>query len=314
MPAAPSCCVSVDMDGVRRYAAIHGAPDPGAGAWDPVWSVALGRFLELFDAAGVRATFFCVGEDLEQEEHAALALRVVEAGHEIASHSHEHRYDLRARGLAAIRADLEAAERAIEAATGRRPRGFRAPGYNLDPGIAGVLAERGYDYDASLFPCPPYWAAKGLIMARMRLSGAPSRSQMTLPHTLTAPTTPYLADPTRPWRRAPSGQRGLWEIPMSLVPGVRFPLIGTSLHLLGVGGLRALLPAIRRSHPEVLSLEFHGIDMLDGADAGLPGWLSARQPDLRVSAGDKRRLYAGIFELLKAHYQHRPLIESLPRP
>ena len=303
-----SSCISVDMDALRCYAAIHGIESDLVDA-DPVWTVGMPRFLELFERSGVKATFFCVGRDLEVPEHAALARLAAAAGHEIASHSHSHHYDLRARGPEAISADIERAEQAIDRAVGARPVGFRTPGYNLSPEIARALVARGYLYDSSIFPCPPYYGAKGLIMARMRLSGAPSRSQMTLPHTLLAPTAPYLADPDRPWRRARSG--GLWEIPMSLVPGLRFPLIGTSLHLIGARGFRALMPLLRRAHPSLFNLELHGIDLLDEADAGTPEWLRTRQPDLKVPVDAKRRLYTRVFESLGRAYTHKTLRDAV---
>lgn len=37
-------------------------------------------------------------------------------------------------------------------ATGKRPVGFRGPGYSLSPTVLDVLAERGYEYDCSTLP------------------------------------------------------------------------------------------------------------------------------------------------------------------
>ena len=36
--------------------------------------------------------------------------------------------------------------------TGKRPVGFRGPGYSLSPTVLDVLAERGYEYDCSTLP------------------------------------------------------------------------------------------------------------------------------------------------------------------
>ncbi len=307
---SPCSCVSVDMDALGCYAAIHGVDADHQGLVDPIWSLGMPRFLELFARTGVQATFFCVGRDLENPLHAKLAREAVAAGHEIASHSHSHLYDLRARSQDVIRAEIVCAEEAIQAAIGQRPVGFRTPGYNLGPTISRVLTERDYLYDSSIFPCPPYYGAKAILMAKMWLFGAPSRSQMTPLRTLTAPTKPYLADPGRPWRRAKEGP-ALWEVPMSLVPGVCFPLIGTSLHLLGAFGFSLLMPAIRRAHPKLFNLEFHGVDLLDRDDDGMPQWLQDRQPDLRVAVADKKRLFAEVFGLLGQFYRHTSLRDAV---
>jgi len=47
---------------------------------------------------------------------------------------------------------LELAEEAIEVATGKRPKGFRGPGFSFSESILKVLRNRGYIYDASTFP------------------------------------------------------------------------------------------------------------------------------------------------------------------
>ncbi len=83
------------------------------------------RVLELLAGAGVRATFFLVGEQVER--HRALAAEIAAAGHAIALHGHRHRVLLRV-PPAAVRDDLARGTEVIEAATGVRPvlhRGVR---------------------------------------------------------------------------------------------------------------------------------------------------------------------------------------------
>ena len=82
--------VSVDLDGLRCYHEIHSigqVADPLA-----IYTVALPRFLELFEETGVRATFFVIAADLEHEKIAAAARRIRDAGHEVASHTYRHAY------------------------------------------------------------------------------------------------------------------------------------------------------------------------------------------------------------------------------
>ena len=122
---------------------------------------------------------------------------------------------------------------------------------------------------------------------------------MTKAATLRAPITPYMPKKSEPWsvsRETPQGA-GLWEVPMALVPGVRFPVIGTSLHLLGQRGFGALWPLLDRTYRRVFQLEFHAIDFVDAWDGGVAD-LVGHQPDLRVPWEAKRALYHHVFETI----------------
>jgi hypothetical protein len=270
---------SVDLDGLGCYHAIHGLH----GAWDPtlIYTTALPRFLDLFRRAGVRATFFVITSDLDRTEAVRALRQAVDEGHELASHTHTHPYNLRALSDARILDELTRAEDALVRTTGVHPAGFRTPGYNVDTRILRLLTERGYLYDSSVFPCPPYYLAKAAVMGALALTGSPSRSAMTHPAALLAPLQPYR--PSR-WNFARPGDRKhslpLWEIPMGVVPALRLPVIGTSLGALsphlGQALVRAMMPGQR-----TLQLEFHGIDLIDHTDPGVSPALVARQPDLR---------------------------------
>ncbi|MBK5230886.1 MAG: polysaccharide deacetylase family protein [Thermoleophilia bacterium] len=80
--------------------------------------------LELLDAAGVSATFFLVGEQVERDR--GLAREIAERGHAIGLHCHRHRNLLRLtpRQLAG---DLKRARAEIAAATGVQTTLYRPP-------------------------------------------------------------------------------------------------------------------------------------------------------------------------------------------
>ena len=108
--------------------------------------------LALFAEAGVKATFFTLG--WVAERHPALIRRIVEAGHEIASHGWDHD---RVFTLApeAFRADLRRAHAAIADAGGVAPTGYRAPSFSIDkrtPWAHSILTEEGYAYSSSVAP------------------------------------------------------------------------------------------------------------------------------------------------------------------
>lgn len=111
-----------------------------------------GRVLDLFDEAGVKATFFTLG--WVAARHSALIRRIADAGHELASHGWDHRRVFTLTE-SAFRADLERARDAIEQAGGRRVTGYRAPSFSIDartPWAHPVLADQGYAYSSSVAP------------------------------------------------------------------------------------------------------------------------------------------------------------------
>jgi peptidoglycan/xylan/chitin deacetylase (PgdA/CDA1 family) len=94
--------------------------------------------LELLAAAGVRATFFLVGEQVRRNP--SLAREIVAAGHGIGVHCERHRNLLRLTP-AQTRADIEGAEAVIAETTGVAPVLYRPP-YGVLNAAALRLARR----------------------------------------------------------------------------------------------------------------------------------------------------------------------------
>ncbi len=82
------------------------------------------RILEALAIAGATATFFMLGRHVERWPE--IASRVADAGHTLGNHGWSHR-KLHLASPARVRDDLVRGTRAIEDATGVRPRLFRAP-------------------------------------------------------------------------------------------------------------------------------------------------------------------------------------------
>ena len=110
------------------------------------------RILGMFADAGVTGTFFTLG--WVAQRHGSLMRRIVEEGHEIASHGWDHQrvFRLGAEGFAR---DLEMSRKALEDAAGVGITGYRAPSFSIDartPWAFEVLAEQGYSYSSSVAP------------------------------------------------------------------------------------------------------------------------------------------------------------------
>lgn len=122
--------------------------------------------LDLLAGRGVRATFFVVGEIIDQ--YPALIRRILAEGHELGCHGFTHR-PLWEMTEAELDVELSLFAAVLKRQLpGVRPQGFRAPTFSLLPNTAwalAVLARHGYAYDSSVFPlhtplygvpgCPP---------------------------------------------------------------------------------------------------------------------------------------------------------------
>jgi peptidoglycan/xylan/chitin deacetylase (PgdA/CDA1 family) len=269
--------VSVDLDAIECYFRIHALPGPvPERARFAILRRCLPRFAELFARHGVRATFFVVGRDLEEDaEGRALLGELARAGHELASHTHTHPYDFVRLPEARIEEEVDRAHAAVGACAGGAPRGFRAPGYEISAGVLELLRARGYRYDSSAFPSAPYYAAKAAIMAVMRARGRRSGSILGSPRVLGAPRAPYRPAAGAPYRR---GALDILELPMTVTRVARLPVIGTSL-VAGPAWLRRYLVAAALREP-FFNLELHGIDLADPEGDEMPPALVARQPEL----------------------------------
>jgi peptidoglycan/xylan/chitin deacetylase (PgdA/CDA1 family) len=128
---------------VPRAAAALGVPRtlPGAGGValtfdDGPHPEGTPAVLEVLGEAGIKATFFLVGEQVERRP--ALAAEIAAEGHMVALHAHRHRPQpaLTAR---AVRDDLARGAAAIETATGLTLRWHRPPyGLYSPAGLAAV--------------------------------------------------------------------------------------------------------------------------------------------------------------------------------
>ena len=284
------CAISIDLDEIHHYHAIHGLAAPAPAAAHQVYDCALGRYGDLAAAERIPLTLFAVGCDLSRAENGRALRAVAEQGHEIANHSFDHWYDLSRRPRAEMHSQIARAADAIQAQTGARPTGFRAPGYVMSDALYGAAAELGVRYSSSLFPCPYYYVAKLAKLGALRLRGRSSESIASGAEMLLSPRTPYhVGQPY--WRAGP----GLLELPIQVTPWLRLPVFGTSLMLLGPELARRLVRGLARE--SFVNLELHGIDLLDASDQ--LSELAPHQFDLRVPVERKRQTLSAVIDELR---------------
>ncbi|MFO0937330.1 MAG: XrtA system polysaccharide deacetylase [Gemmataceae bacterium] len=232
------------------------------------------RILDLLYNARAQATFYIVGEIAVS--HPKLVRDIAEAGHEVGSHSWDHRRVHRF-NEASFREDLLKSKDALEQATGKPVLGFRAPTFSImreTHWALDVLAECGFEYDSSIFP------------VRHDRYGVPQ-----------APRSPFLA----------KGQR---QTILELPPAT-FKLFGPNLPVAGGGYFRLFPLAImeagirqlsRKTKPPVAMLYFH------------PWEFDTQQPKLPLGRASRFRTYVGIRKsvprlrkLLSQHHYRRAI-------
>jgi polysaccharide deacetylase family protein (PEP-CTERM system associated) len=110
------------------------------------------RLLDLFARHGVQATFFVLGWVAERCPD--LVRRIVECGHEVASHGYSHQLVYR-QTPSVFREETARSKACLEDQAQRPVLGYRAASYSITRSslwALDVLAELGFLYDSSIFP------------------------------------------------------------------------------------------------------------------------------------------------------------------
>jgi len=110
------------------------------------------RILDLFGERGVQATFFTLGWIAER--YPQLVRRLVDEGHELASHGWSH-VRVTQQNPAEFRADVSRTKALLEDLSGVAVQGYRAASYSIGRDNLWALEElreAGYRYSSSIFP------------------------------------------------------------------------------------------------------------------------------------------------------------------
>ena len=145
--------LTVDVEDYFQVSAF--APHIARDAWDAMPCRVernIDAILALLDEHGTHATFFTLGWIAER--YPRLVRRIVEGGHELASHgySHERATDQTARQFSD---DVSRAKSLLEDIGGVAVRGYRAPSFSIGRDnlwAQACLSEAGYCYSSSVYP------------------------------------------------------------------------------------------------------------------------------------------------------------------
>jgi peptidoglycan-N-acetylglucosamine deacetylase len=263
MSAKPWASLSLDLDNQWAYMKTHG--DAGWESYPSYFDVFVPYALERLERLKLSITVFVVGQDAAMPRHRDLLRSIVARGHELGNHSFHHEQWIHQFGKERIRSEIEQTARAIEDATGKRPVGYRGPGFSWSAELLEVLDEGGYLYDASTLPTYLGPLARAYYLRQSKISAEQMEQRKHLFGGFRdgrRPVKPYR------WRLA-SG-RTLLEIPVTTVPGIKTPfhlsyllyLSRFSRALMSIYLRTALsLCRLTRTEPSFL---LHPLDLLGG--------------------------------------------------
>jgi peptidoglycan-N-acetylglucosamine deacetylase len=294
----PVASVSLDLDDLWTYLRTRG---------DPRWETRpsylptyLPTVLEVLDRLELRVTFFVVGFDATQDANVPHLRAVADQGHEIGNHSFSHQSWMHLLPREQIEEEITQAHDALQAVTGKRPIGFRGPGYTWSPDLLDLLEQHEYIYDASTLPSFIGPLARLYFLTATRMTREERSRRAGLFGSLRdgfRPNKPYQ------WRLGEG--RSLVEVPVTTLPVSRVPFHMSYLlylsrfsHAMMVAYLRSALATCRlfRVQPSFL---LHPLDLL-GEDQA-PGL--SFFPGMDIPVQKKRQVFTEALDILRSEFE-----------
>jgi peptidoglycan/xylan/chitin deacetylase (PgdA/CDA1 family) len=170
--------IGVDVDAVAGWLGSYGGEDSPNDIQRGVFAGEVGapRLLKLFDRYDLPTTWFIPGHSIET--FPAQMQAVADAGHEIGAHGYCHENPV-AMTPEQEREVIERSIALIEKLSGRRPRGYVAPWWEMSEHTAALLLELGFTYDHSqnYNDFVPFYARVGDQWTKIDFAG-PAREWM----------------------------------------------------------------------------------------------------------------------------------------
>jgi peptidoglycan/xylan/chitin deacetylase (PgdA/CDA1 family) len=142
------CAFGTDIDSVAGWIGSYGGGDSPSDIQRGVFASEVGniRLLNLFKKFKLKTTFFIPGHSIESFPDQVK--RIADAGHEIGAHGYLHENPIamtptQEEDVLAHCVDL------IERVSGKKPRGYVAPWWEMSNSTAALLLKYGFKYDHS---------------------------------------------------------------------------------------------------------------------------------------------------------------------
>jgi len=298
----PLASVSLDVDNLWSYMKIHG---------DERWSTRPSYFgtfipymLEVLDRLQMKITFFIVGIDAADDRNGAAIRSITDAGHEVGNHSFEHEPWLHLYTREQLWREIQMTDEAIEAASGKKPVGFRGPGFSWSPELLSILEERGHGFDASTLPTYLGPIARAYYFWTAKLSPEEREKRKELFGKFSDGLRPV-----KPYYWELSEGRRLLEIPVTTTPGIKTPFHFSYLLYLAKFSealmstyLSTAIAACRVTGTEP-SFLLHPLDVIGGDQVPELKFF----PGMEVPSARKTQLLEKVLRALQKHFELVPM-------
>jgi hypothetical protein len=292
----PIASLSLDLDNKWSYLKTHG--DPGWEDFPSYLEIVVPRVLHFLEERNLTITFFVVGQDAALARNHKVLSSLADAGHEIANHSFSHEPWFHLEDARRIEEEIAEAEEHISRIAGKKPVGFRGPGFSFSEATIETLRRRGYLYDTSTLPTFVGPLARMYYFLNSGLRSADRKQRSSL--------FGSVRDGFRSLRRYRwnEGDR-LIEIPVTTMPLFRFPIhlsyilyIATFSEWLALRYFRTALDMCRimRLSPSLLlhTLDFLGKD----DDVGLEFF-----PAMNLGSAEKMKVVDHAIAIYSQHFR-----------
>lgn len=310
----PYASLSLDLDNAWSY--LKTRNDESWQAFPSYLDEVVPDALATMDKHGLALTVFIVGRDAALPSSRDAMAMLGASRHEMGNHSYEHEPWITGRTTAEIAAEIGLAQDAIATATGRRPSGFRSPGYALAPQVLQALGTLGFMYDASSLPTCIGPIARAYYFATAKLTPEQREQRKALFGSVRdafRPLKPYMVN---------SGAGTLLELPVTTFPGLRLPIHFSYVLYLAERSELAAMTYFRTALRACLvggvqpSLLLHPLDFLVADDfpslAFFPAMHMQRERKRRVLDAALKE-FAAHFEIVGTGEHARRAIEQLSR-
>lgn len=256
----PLGTIQVDVDPFWFIASCYQGDSTPMRDERTIYETAIPVFLDALDRFGLKATFFVVGRDVEDNRNIPWLERMVAAGHELANHSYSHPIRFKQLGPGLVE-EVDRCADLLWEALGVRPVGFKSPAYGVTPELLAHLVRQGYRYDSSVLPNSITQAVR--LVQKFWLSYVQGSAYGAL-RSATAPLMPYRPGATDPYRR---GEVPLWELPVSTMPLLRAPFHFSFVNVSSFGLYRLGRALQDLFRVPWCNYAFHAVDVLDSGQS-----------------------------------------------
>ncbi len=297
-----TAALSLDMDNQWSYMKTHG--DSGWESYPSYYDVLVPSSLELLDRLGVKITYFVVGRDAVDRKNAAFLKMITDNGHDVGNHSFNHEPWLHLYSKEKISDEISQTDKAIKKASGRKPSGFRGPGFSWSRDLLDVLSGMDYAYDASTLPTWIGPLARAYYFKSTSFSGEEKEQRKKL--------FGGFSDGFRrnkPYRWDLGSGKSILEIPVTTMPVMRIPF-----HLSYLLYVYRLSPGLMRMYLKTAcnlcraagfgpSFLLHPLDIISGDAVPSLSFF----PGMDIRTEEKSAVFLDVIKILSEHFELLPM-------